>query len=51
MYVVCDWVEGNVGNMSFGDCHILTLMKILDILELHDILWVQEKIEPIVVFC
>ena len=20
MYVVCDWVKGNVGNMYFGDC-------------------------------
>ena len=20
MYVVVDWVEGNVGNLSFGDC-------------------------------
>ena len=20
MYVVGDWVEGNVGNLSFGDC-------------------------------
>ena len=31
--------------------HILTLMNILDILELHDIPWAQEKSEPVVVFC
>ena len=30
MYVVDDWVEGNVGNMSFGDCmHIQSLINII----------------------
>ena len=31
--------------------HIFTLMKIIDILKLHEIPWVQENSEPVVVFC
>ena len=35
---------------KFIGVHIFTLMKILDIHELHDIPWIQEKIKPVVVF-
>ena len=35
-------------NKYFG-VTIFTLMKSLDILKRHDILWVQEKSEPVVV--
>ena len=31
--------------------HIFTMMKSLDILKSHDIPWVQEKSEPVAVFC
>ena len=37
-------------NNYFG-VNIFTLMKIIDILKLHDTPWVQEKREPVVVFC
>ena len=30
--------------------HMFTPMKIIDILKLHDIPWVREKSEPVVVF-
>ena len=31
--------------------NMFTLMKRLDVRKLHDITWVQEKSEPVVVFC
>ena len=31
MYVVGNWVEGNVGNLSFGDCTTKTLNLIFSI--------------------
>ena len=37
-------------NKYFG-VNMFTLMKILDICKLHDIPWVQEKSESVVVFC
>ena len=35
---------------KFFGFHILTMMKIIDIPKLHDIPWVQEKSEPVVLF-
>ena len=37
-------------NKYFG-VNMFTLMKRLDIRKLHDITWVQEKSEPVVLFC
>ena len=36
---------------NYFGVQILTLMNILDILDFHEILWVQEKSKPVVVFC
>ena len=40
----------NLMNKYFG-VNMFTLMKRLDVCKLHDITWVQEKSEPVVVFC
>ena len=42
-----------LGHHMLENCfgvHIFSLMKSLDILQLHEILWPQENIEPVVVF-
>ena len=40
----------NLLDNCFG-VHIYTLIKSLGILNLYDIPWVQETVEPVVVFC
>ena len=42
---------GNHHLKKYFGVNIFTLMKRIDIRKLHDIPWVQEKSEPVVVFC